>query len=113
MTDVRVTPTRYEVSVLPVDFEEAYHWTITVEYRGYGLYAIIHSMQVYGKDGTWDSDSRTLAQENEEWRLAHRFPLDEALEIAKKLAPVVTIGTRFGPMNAYDAMAKKERDGYV
>jgi hypothetical protein len=111
--DVRVTPTRYEVTVLPLDFEEGYYWTIVVEYRGYGLYAIIHDMHVYGKDGTWDIDSRTMAREDEEWRLAHRFPLDEALEIARKLAPVISIGTRFGTMNAYDAMAKKKKDGYV
>lgn len=113
MTDVRVTPTRYDVTVLPVDFDQGYYWTIVVEYRGYGMYAIVHHGEVYGKDGKWEFDSHSQAVDDEGYRLAHRFPLDEALEIAKRLAPTISIGTRFGPMNAYDAMAKKERDGYV
>ncbi|WP_189160936.1 hypothetical protein [Sphaerisporangium melleum] len=85
-----MTATRYEVSCLPVDHRERRHFTLTVEYRGRGLWAVSDGFEVLGKDGTWDHEPLSSSRE-EDWIAAHRFDLDTALEIAKKAAPHITI----------------------
>jgi hypothetical protein len=101
--DVRVTPVKYEVSVLPLDFEDGYLWTINVEYRGNDLWAIMHRVgNVYGKNGTW-SHEHVPGERTDEWLEEYRWPLEEALEKAKELAP----GLKFHGMSPEDLLAGK------
>lgn len=92
MTEPIVHPAAYWVNVLPEDFPDSYHWTIKLEYRGRGLWAIIHSMQVYGHDGTWDWEpSPSTREEIDGWLENYRWTLEEAIDVAKQLAPTVKV----------------------
>lgn len=111
MTDhqVRIEPTRYEVSVLPRDFPDGDMWTITVEYRGRGLWGVFKTgKQCLGSDGEWDFESLPSGREDD-WKETHRFPLGRALALAEETARTLTIGTRFGPMTAYDAIDQQKK----
>lgn len=108
MSGVSVRAVRYEVSVLPVDFEDGELWTITVEYRGAGLWAVLHGGHALGTDGQWDYEPRPSDREDD-WKAAHRFTLAEAVGKATELASRLTANTAFGPMTAQDAMKLKEK----
>ena len=66
-----------------------YHYEITVEFRGPGSWAVLHSGYCLGVDGDWDYES-IPSERADEWKAAHRFPLDRALELAKAAAPGMT-----------------------
>jgi hypothetical protein len=92
MAEVYVRPTEYEVSVWP-DGEEcidANTWKLTVQYRGRGLWAVKQGSVCLGSDGEWDWESIPSEREDE-WLTIHRFPLDAALDLARKHAPDVRI----------------------
>lgn len=110
--DVRVSPTRYEVSTLPEDFPEGYMWTISVEYRGRGLWAVLQGGEALGTDGTWDWEPSS-SNRDDEWLETHRFPLEKALELAREAAPKIRRGTRFGVWGPQDAIEweKKKENG--
>ena len=107
MTNVRVEPITYEVTLLPKDYREGYLWTITVEYRGRDLWAVKRNGECLGKDGTWDWESNPSSREDDpDWLPAHRFGLQEALELANEWAPKVEIYSHRDkkPMSAQDVI---------
>lgn len=85
------TATRYEVSCLPVGHPERGMWSVTVEYRGRGRWAVIRRGHwCLSVDGDWDYES-IPSERTDEWLAAHRFPLEEALRLAKEAAPLATV----------------------
>lgn len=104
---VRVT--RYEVSCLPggqVDYAEGDMFTITVEYRGAGRWAVKNRGRILGADGTWsfgydgpfsdrepitDEEHAALHAGQDAWRDAHRFDEETALRLAREQAPTLQI----------------------
>lgn len=85
--------TQYEVCALPEDHIDYHLFTITVEYRGKGKWAISRHRRCLGVDGYWDWEP--LPSEREDaWLEEHRFDLDDALELAKGAALTLQVNGR-------------------
>jgi hypothetical protein len=84
----------YDVSVWPDDIEclDSETWKLTVEYRGRGLWAVTRGgmRTCLNADGEWDYEMRPSEREDE-WLAAHRFSLGDAIDLARRHAPDVTI----------------------
>lgn len=85
---VRIT--RYEVSCLPEDDINARHFTLKVEYRGRGLWAVTDGFGCLSTTGEWDYE-RLPSNREDEWLETHRFDLDTALKLAREKAPKMTV----------------------
>ncbi len=105
---VTVEVDRYEVTAYPYHDENRDTWTIRVVRRpgpeGRDRWAVLLGSSCWNRrTRTWDYEmqpsSRTAA-----FRRTHRFPLEEALAIAVKQAPLIT---RMG-MTAADAAAQTD-----
>lgn len=66
------------------------HWALTVAWRGRDLWAVLHHSYCLNKQGGWDYEMRPSAREDD-WLGEHRFHLNEALELARKAAPDVSV----------------------
>lgn len=86
--EVRIT--RYEVSCLPEGDINARGFTLTVEYRGRGLWAVLDGLWCLGTDGEWDYEMRPSEREDG-WLATHRFDIETALRLAKEAAPDMTV----------------------
>ncbi|MFE5853566.1 hypothetical protein ACFQ61_10180 [Streptomyces sp. NPDC056500] len=82
--------TEYEVSILPEDSLDSHLFTITVQYRGKGLWAVTHHDWCLGSDGTWERGVKEYDR-GDAWLAAHRFDLDTALRLARSAAPHVVV----------------------
>ncbi len=108
MTEIHVNPTTYTVSVCPPDDLQARDrglWDITVAWSGRpGRWAVRGSMgNVYDIDG--NTEYEPLPSDRDDGFLErYRFDLDTALELAKRVAPTVTI-------NGMTAVAAYEKYG--
>lgn len=90
---------KYYVTVLP-DYEIYDDWSffvVTVTWRGRGRYAVYQGAwessslpTVANGMGEWDYEG-SEQREDEAWLSTHRFDLETALTIARKLAPSVGI----------------------
>ena len=84
----------YDVTIWPEDIEclDSETWKLTVEYRGHGKWAVTRGgMQTcLNIDGEWDYEMRPSEREDG-WLASHRFPLGEALDLARRHAPLVMI----------------------
>lgn len=87
---VNVTATTYTVSVLPDDNIDHDTYAITVEARGNGLWAVLRHRWCLGSDGEWEFEP-IPSERTDEWLASHRFPLDEAVELARRAAPKVRV----------------------
>ncbi len=91
--EVFVTPVAYQAGIWP-DGEESINaglFTVRVEYRGRGKWAVLHgARRCLGSDGEWDWESIPSEREDD-WLATHRFTLEEALELARKHAPRITV----------------------
>ncbi|WP_289009119.1 hypothetical protein [uncultured Thermomonospora sp.] len=85
---VRIT--RYEVSCLPEDDINAAAFTLTVEYRGNGKWAVCRRGSCLSADGKWDYEPSS-SNRSDEWLSSHRFDLDTALRLAREAAPKVRV----------------------
>lgn len=99
--EVRVT--RYEVSCLPEAHEDADLFTVAVEYRGGGRWAVTRRTAYYdaegnrswgsewpgGKEPVTEQEMAAAEQAHEEWLTRHRFDEKTALDLAKRLAPQI------------------------
>src|SRR5690606_3544758 len=85
--EVRVTS--YEVSCLPEDNPRAQRFTITVAYRGHGLWAVTRFGDCLSVDGEWDYEP-IPSKRTDEWFTRHYFDLDTALRLAREHAPKLT-----------------------
>jgi hypothetical protein len=101
---VEVNVTQYDVSMLPLDFPDRRLWSVTVEYRGKGLWGVFKDGFRLGKDDTWDYEPIPSYREDD-WIAAHQFTLDEALALARKAASEA-VATRFGLMTPQDALKR-------
>lgn len=110
MTDKTTTPevhvdvTRYEVSVLPAGDINRRYFTLYVESRGGGKWAVTNGFrECVGRDGIWSHDSLP-SERADEWLAAHRFDLDTALQLAKQVAPNITVNGH----TAINALAQEQ-----
>lgn len=89
---VYTEPSAYIVSCLPPTHRARRHYTITVEIRNpaEGLWAVCANGGMFDSDGQWDWDTPPLHCGYDAWIQRHRFPLDEALTLAQRLAPTLT-----------------------
>lgn len=85
-----VRPTAYAVSCLPADHPEAYLFTLKVEWRGTDRWCVTNGAYCYRKDGHQSYESNPSSR-TDRFKKAYRFPLDDALALAKRLAPKMTI----------------------
>lgn len=83
-----VLATEYEVSILPEGDINRSVFTITVQYRGDGRWAITRHGSCLGADGTWDFGVKEYDR-GDVWLDDHRFCLDDALRLARAAAPHV------------------------
>lgn len=87
-----VEVTRYQVSCLPSDHPDAIHFTLTVERRDINpdRWAVLRSGFCYDTKGRKKYEmipsSRTDA-----FKRRYRHTLEDALEIAKRVAPTLTV----------------------
>src|SRR5881628_716735 len=98
-----VFASRYEVSCLPLDQPERMYFTVTVEHRGSGRWAVKRDGWCYDANGERDYES-IPSEIRDEWLLRFRFDLDAALELAKRIAPQIRVN-RF---SVADALATAE-----
>ncbi|MET9957389.1 hypothetical protein ABZ135_38340 [Streptomyces sp. NPDC006339] len=87
---VLVEVTRYEVSVLPFNDINRPTFTITVEARGNGVWAVCRHRQCIDTNGNWSWES-IPSERTDEWLAQHRFDLDTALNLARKAAPHLVV----------------------
>lgn len=87
--EVIVQPITYAVSCLP-DSSEAHLWTIEVAYRGNDLWAALRHGWCLDAAGRWDYEPLPSSR-TPEWLAEHRFPLEEALRLAKVAAPLLEV----------------------
>jgi hypothetical protein len=85
--------TRYAVSVIPDGHPLRRHFTITVDYRGEHRWAVLYEGSAMSRDGGADHEP-LASNRDEEWLAAHRFAEDEALALARELAPQVRCNGR-------------------
>jgi hypothetical protein len=97
MTYVR--PVRFEVSVIPPRFTESGDgsdtWTLLVTYRGNDKWAVAQGddmMASYclGADGIW-SWRPDKEHEDAAWCAEHWFSFEDAMELARRNCPYVTV----------------------
>lgn len=103
--------TEYSVSCVPEDCVDSFIFSLRVQYRGAGRYAVIRGGDMcLGADGTWDHGVKEYDR-GEAWLDAHRFDLDTALRLAKEQARLVTVNGH----TVTDVLAtqkdRDERDG--
>lgn len=83
---VYVEPTCYEVSCLPSEYGARRHFTLTVEYRGEDRWAVCRHGTCYDANGNSEYEP-SASNRGDEFLSRFRFPLDQALIIAQRLAP--------------------------
>lgn len=88
---VRVT--RYDVSCLPHDHIDAPYFTLQVEYRGDGRWAVTRHGYCYNAAGEPDYEPIPSSREDE-WLTEFRMSLGDALNVARRVAPTLTINGR-------------------
>lgn len=90
---LRIDPTRYTVCGLPDDDINASVWSLTVEYRGRGLWAVMHLGYCYPNDGSGERTYEPLpSSRDDEFFALYRFDsLEMALECAKEQYPKLVI----------------------
>jgi hypothetical protein len=83
--------TKYLVSCLPLDSGNAAIWGVDVEYAGRGRWAVRqrgHSCYDIDGNTSWEP---IPSEREDEWLDRHRFDLDTALELARKVAPTIVV----------------------
>lgn len=100
--------TEYTLSALPEGDINSSAFEIKVAYRGRGLWAAYRHGHCLGRDGEWDFE-RTPSSRTDEWLAEYRFPLAEALRLAREELPKL----RVNGMTAAEvqAWAEKRRRG--
>lgn len=96
--------TEYTVSALPEDDINSSAFQIVVAYRGRGLWAVSRHRRCLGRSGEWDWESMP-SERADEWLAEHRFPLAEALRLAREELPKL----RVNGMTAAEVQAWAEK----
>jgi hypothetical protein len=69
---------------------ESRHWDVTVAYRGAGLWAVLSGGFCFDREGNSNYE-HIPADGRDEWLAAHRFTQEEALALAQRFAPHITV----------------------
>lgn len=85
-----VRSTQYSVSCLPPDHPDADLFTIRVEWRGGDRWCVTDGFGCYRKDGHRTHEPIPSSR-TDRFKKAYRFPLDDALALAERLAPKMRI----------------------
>ena len=104
MAEVYARVTSYDVSIWPDEIEcmDSETWKLNVEYRGHGKWAVTRNGRTcLSAAGEWDWESLP-SERTDEWLALHRFPLEEALALARQHAPDVKIND----MTATEVLAR-------
>lgn len=81
---------KHHVNCLPETVDSAHLWGVDVEYRGSGRWAVTRHGRCLSFSGEWDYES-IPSERGDEWLEDHRFSMDEALDLAKKHAPLTRV----------------------
>lgn len=90
---LRVEPTRFEVTQLPQDSENAPLMTLWVERRGKDRWCVTDGCRCYDANGDKQIEDRPTAR-TAKFKKRFRFPLDDALKLAERLVPTLTLNGR-------------------
>jgi hypothetical protein len=90
MPEVIVQPTEYYVGVLPQDDVNASTWSCRVVYRGFGKWAVARGGQCLNRYLEWAWEPSPSSRDDD-WLTYHRFELDDAIELAKQVAPHIRV----------------------
>lgn len=83
--------TKHTVSALPEGLcMDAYAWAVEVTYRGKGRWAVSHHGRCFDADGNPDWEPIPSSREDD-WLDRFRHTEEEALRIARLIAPRITI----------------------
>lgn len=82
--------TEYTVSCLPQDHPGHNHFSLTVAERGPGSWAVLRYGFCYDTTGNREYES-TSTDRTDEFLARFRFPLDDALALAKRIAPTLNV----------------------
>lgn len=87
-----VEVTRYRVSCLPAEHIDSQHFALTVERRNVNpdRWCVTDGAYCYRKDGHRSYESNPSSR-TDRFKKAYRFSLDDALALAKRLAPKMTV----------------------
>ncbi len=96
--------TEYTLSPLPEGDINSTAFQIKVAYRGHGLWAVSRHQQCLARSGGWDWES-IPSERTDAWLAEHRFPLAEALRLAREELPKL----RVNGMTAADVAAWAEQ----
>jgi len=112
VAEVFERPVAYEVSVWPPEHGgciDSATWCVTVADRGRGLWAVLRggtgSTVCLSAAGKWEFEP-SPSNRDDKWLAAHRFPLEEALQLAREHAPKVTVNG----MTAVQVLALDQRN---
>ena len=89
--DPEVRPTAYTVSCLPADHPDAYLFTLKVEWRGGDRWCVMKGAYCYSKTG-WMRYEPIPSSRTDAFKRTYRHSLDDALALARRLAPKITVG---------------------
>lgn len=84
-TEIYVRPAAYEVSGIPGDLLDApgaSHWIVHVTERGGGRWSVSNDGLTLSTAGAWD-DEPPPSGRTSEWLDTHRFPYQQAEELAR------------------------------
>jgi hypothetical protein len=101
--DPIITIMKYEVSCFPEGDTGRHYFSVEVEYRSPGLYAVTRHGKCLSRTGDWSYEFRPSEREDE-WLANHRFDLDTALRLAKEAAPLLKVNG----MTLTEALTRKE-----
>ncbi|MBF6277035.1 hypothetical protein [Nocardia nova] len=101
-TEPTVQATIYSVSLLPLDDINSLSFTVTVEYAGYGKWAVRRGRRVYDAAGVWDFEPMP-SERGRQFLARYRHDLDAALAIARELASTL----RVNGVTAHDILAEE------
>lgn len=87
---VTIHAVRYQVCALPMDHEDAWTFSIWVEYRGLDRWAVTDGHRCLSATGEWDWEPRN-SERGDDYNNTHRFTLVEAWKRAAEAAPHVVI----------------------
>ena len=89
--EVSVEAVSYEVTAYPFHDINRDLFTVRVERRGEDSWAVMRRSQCWNRrTKQWDYEPLPSSR-TEAFKRTHRFPLDQALDIARKVAPTLSV----------------------
>jgi len=104
--EITVEATQYTIT--PAALRDTYDgsvWSVTVEYRGKGKWAVLNVGRTLTVDGDWEEEPRPSSREDN-YLARCRFELEDALRLAQEVLPTV----RWNGMTPADVVARHRSD---